>query len=135
MILVGLTGGLGSGKSYVARALEAKGALVVDADALAREVVEPGTAALAEIIEVFGHGVLNTDGSLNRKALAAIAFSNVIHGSGVEAAGGKNCARGIKQLGPTLAAVEPGRAIGCQVVGLKSHRARVVADGPVPFSV
>ena len=72
--MVGLTGGIGSGKSTVARLLEARGAVVVDADAIAREVVEPGTPALGKLVERFGPEVLNRDGSLDRAALAAKAF-------------------------------------------------------------
>lgn len=76
MILVGLTGGLGSGKSHVATALAAKGARVVDADQLARDVVAVGTPALAEIVDVFGQQVINSDGTLNRAALASIVFAD-----------------------------------------------------------
>jgi dephospho-CoA kinase len=72
--MVGLTGGIGSGKSTVARLLEARGAVVVDADAIARQVVEPGTPALEKLVERFGPGILNGDGSLDRAALAAKAF-------------------------------------------------------------
>ncbi|MFO7592065.1 MAG: dephospho-CoA kinase [Acidimicrobiia bacterium] len=74
MLLVGLTGGIGSGKSTVARLLEERGAVVVDADAVAREVVEPGTPALAALVERFGDGVLAPDGTLDRPALASLAF-------------------------------------------------------------
>lgn len=76
MILVGLTGGLGSGKSHVAKTLADKGARIVDADQLAREVVAVGTPALAEIADTFGSGVINADGTLNRAALAAIVFAD-----------------------------------------------------------
>ncbi len=75
-MLIGLTGGIGSGKSTVARLLAARGAVVVDADELARAVVEPGTPALAAIVDRFGVGVLRVDGSLDRSALAAIVFSD-----------------------------------------------------------
>lgn len=75
MHLVGLTGGIGSGKSTVARLLAERGAVVVDADQVAREVVEPGEPALAEIAERFGAGVLD-DGRLDRPALAAIVFGD-----------------------------------------------------------
>ena len=74
MLLVGLTGGIGSGKSTVARLLEARGAVIVDADAVARAVVEPGTPALAKLVERFGDDVLAADGSLDRQALADKAF-------------------------------------------------------------
>jgi len=74
--MVGLTGGIGSGKSTVARLLEAKGAWIVDADAVARAVVEPGTPALAALVERFGEGVLAADGTLDRPALAKVAFAD-----------------------------------------------------------
>jgi len=76
MRLIGLTGGIGTGKSTVARMLAARGAAVVDADLLAREVVEPGTPALAEIAAEFGPGVLQADGSLDRAALGALVFGD-----------------------------------------------------------
>jgi dephospho-CoA kinase len=73
---VGLTGGIGSGKSEVSRRLAARGAVVIDADTVAREVVEPGTPALAEIADAFGGGVLRPDGSLNREKLGEAVFSD-----------------------------------------------------------
>jgi dephospho-CoA kinase len=76
MLAVGLTGGIGSGKSTVAELLARRGAVVVDADAVAREVVEPGTPALAALVERFGGGILAADGSLDRAALAAVAFAD-----------------------------------------------------------
>ena len=75
MLLIGLTGGIGSGKSTVAAMLRDQGIRVVDADQIAREVVEPGQPALAELVEVFGQGILNDDGSLNRQELANRAFA------------------------------------------------------------
>lgn len=74
MLMVGLTGGIGSGKSTVARMLTERGAVVVDADAIAREVVEPGTPALEKLVERFGADILHPDGSLDRGELAAQAF-------------------------------------------------------------
>jgi dephospho-CoA kinase len=74
--LFGLTGGIASGKSTVAARLRAHGVPVVDADALAREVVAPGTEGLRAVVEAFGEGVLAADGSLDRKALARVAFSD-----------------------------------------------------------
>lgn len=74
MYLIGLTGGIASGKSVVAERLASHGAVVVDADVLARKVVEPGTPGLARIAEEFGPGVINADGTLNRPALGAIIF-------------------------------------------------------------
>ncbi len=76
MLKVGLTGGIAAGKSLVARTLVECGASLIDADALAREVVEPGTGGLAAVIEAFGPDVLAADGSLDRPALAAIVFGN-----------------------------------------------------------
>ena len=73
---VGLTGGIGAGKSTVARLLAEHGALVLDADLAARAVVEPGTEGLAEVVEAFGPGVLGADGSLDRAALAAVVFAD-----------------------------------------------------------
>ncbi|MGX7827825.1 dephospho-CoA kinase [Actinokineospora sp. 24-640] len=76
MLRIGLTGGIGSGKSTVAARLAEHGALVIDADALAREVVEPGTDGLAAIAAEFGPGVLTSDGALDRPALAATVFTD-----------------------------------------------------------
>jgi dephospho-CoA kinase len=76
MRLIALTGGIASGKSAVAARLAEHGAIVVDADKLAREVVEPGTAALAAIADHFGPEVIAEDGSLNRAALGAIIFAD-----------------------------------------------------------
>ena len=76
MLLVGLTGGIGSGKSTVARMLEARGAVVFDADVLAREVVEPGTPGHAAVTERFGANVLAPGGELDREALASIVFAD-----------------------------------------------------------
>ncbi len=76
MTLLGLTGGIASGKSTVAARLAEHGAVVVDADQLAREAVEPGSRGLAGVVREFGEGVLKPDGSLNRQALAAIVFGD-----------------------------------------------------------
>ena len=72
--IVGLTGGIGSGKSTVAAMLRDLGATVLDADAIVREIQAPGGAALAEIVEAFGPDVLDASGSLDRDALGAIVF-------------------------------------------------------------
>ena len=74
--VIGLTGGIASGKSTVARMLRERGAAVVDADLLARQVVEPGQPALAELVARFGAQILTPDGHLDRKRLGAIAFSD-----------------------------------------------------------
>ena len=76
MLRVGLTGGIGAGKSEVSRRLAAEGAVVIDADRLAREVVEPGTAGLAAVVAEFGAGVLRPDGSLDRERLGGIVFAD-----------------------------------------------------------
>lgn len=74
MYLVGLTGGIGSGKSTVAAQLRDLGCEVIDADAVAREVVESGQPALVDLVERFGEGILQPDGALDRGALASLAF-------------------------------------------------------------
>jgi dephospho-CoA kinase len=74
--LLGLSGGIGSGKSTVDSLLEALGAVVIDADTIVHELQAPGTPLLAEIVEAFGSAVLTTDGSLDRKALGAIVFGD-----------------------------------------------------------
>lgn len=76
MSIIGLTGGIASGKSLVSGILRQLGAQIVDADEVARLVVEPGTAGWAEIRHFFGEKVLNTDGSINRKALGSIVFTD-----------------------------------------------------------
>ena len=76
MRLVGLGGGIGSGKSSASRLLEARGAAIIDADVIAREVVEPGTDALRAIAVRFGDGLIRADGTLDRAALAAIVFAD-----------------------------------------------------------
>ncbi len=76
MRVFGLTGGIASGKSAVARIFRENGVPVVDADEVAREVVEKGTPGLAKIVEEFGEGVLASDGTLDRKALGAIVFDD-----------------------------------------------------------
>jgi dephospho-CoA kinase len=76
MLLVGLTGGIGTGKSTVARMLEKRGAVVFDADVLARQAVAPGTPGFDKVVERFGPNVLAPGGGLDREALASIVFSD-----------------------------------------------------------
>jgi dephospho-CoA kinase len=76
MLLVGLTGGMGSGKSTVARMLEKRGAVVFDADVLARQAVAPGTPGFEKVVERFGPNVLAPGGGLDREALASIVFAD-----------------------------------------------------------
>ncbi|GAB2497201.1 Dephospho-CoA kinase [Corynebacterium atrinae] len=79
MLRIGLTGGIGSGKTTVADLLRSHGLPVIDADLIARDVVKPGEPALAELAEAFGHDILNEDGSLNRSLLATRAFVDAKH--------------------------------------------------------
>ncbi|MER5440288.1 dephospho-CoA kinase [Streptomyces sp. NPDC002790] len=76
MLKVGLTGGIGAGKSEVSRLLVERGAVLIDADKIAREVVEPGTEGLAAVVEAFGDGVLAPDGSLDRPKLGSVVFAD-----------------------------------------------------------
>uniref|UniRef100_A0AAU2VXW7 Dephospho-CoA kinase n=1 Tax=Streptomyces sp. NBC_00008 TaxID=2903610 RepID=A0AAU2VXW7_9ACTN len=76
MLKVGLTGGIGAGKSEVSALLVGHGAVLVDADRIAREVVEPGTPGLAALVEEFGTGILTPDGTLDRPKLGSIVFSD-----------------------------------------------------------
>lgn len=76
MILVGLTGGIGSGKSTVSALLAARGAIIVDADAITREVQQPGSPVIARLVEQFGPSIVASDGSLDRPAVAAIVFND-----------------------------------------------------------
>ncbi|MEV0533236.1 dephospho-CoA kinase [Kitasatospora sp. NPDC050463] len=76
MLKIGLTGGIGAGKSEVSRLLAAHGAVIVDSDVIAREVVAPGTEGLKAVVAEFGEGVLRPDGSLDRPALGAVVFAD-----------------------------------------------------------
>lgn len=73
---IGLTGGIATGKSTVSQMLVKRGAILIDADVIAREVMEPGHPVLLEVQKRFGAGIINEDGSLNRKKLGEIVFSN-----------------------------------------------------------
>ncbi|WP_329277622.1 dephospho-CoA kinase [Streptomyces sp. NBC_00691] len=76
MLKVGLTGGIGAGKSEVSRLLVSYGAVLIDADRIAREVVEPGTPGLAAVVEAFGEHVLTAEGTLDRPRLGSIVFAD-----------------------------------------------------------
>ncbi|WP_326649230.1 MULTISPECIES: dephospho-CoA kinase [unclassified Streptomyces] len=76
MLKVGLTGGIGAGKSEVSRLLVSYGAVLIDADKIAREVVEPGTPGLAAVVDAFGSGILAADGTLDRPKLGSIVFAD-----------------------------------------------------------
>ncbi|MDO8426801.1 MAG: dephospho-CoA kinase [Deltaproteobacteria bacterium] len=75
-MIAGLTGGIATGKSLVSNELKRLGARIIDADIIAREIVEPGKPAYNEIVEEFGKGILNEDGTLNRRELGRIVFSD-----------------------------------------------------------
>ena len=75
-MIIGLTGGIGAGKTTVSDYLKKKGYPVLDADEVAREIVEPGSETLEELTRAFGKNILNSDGSLNRRFLAGIVFSD-----------------------------------------------------------
>ncbi|MFG2674137.1 dephospho-CoA kinase [Streptomyces sp. NPDC048445] len=85
MLKVGLTGGIGAGKSEVSALLVGHGAVLVDADRIAREVVEPGTPGLAALVEEFGTGILVPDGTLDRPKLGSIVFSDAARLAGLNA--------------------------------------------------
>ncbi|MFF4379089.1 dephospho-CoA kinase [Kitasatospora sp. NPDC001547] len=76
MLKIGLTGGIGAGKSEVSRLFAARGAVIVDSDVIAREVVAPGTDGLAAVVAEFGPQVLREDGALDRPALGAVVFAD-----------------------------------------------------------
>ena len=82
--VIGLTGGIATGKSCIARFFQSKGAAVIDADQLAREAVEPGSRGLAQVVAAFGSGVLAPDGRLDRKRLADLVFSDSARRSQLE---------------------------------------------------
>ena len=146
---IGLTGGIASGKSTVADLLGARGALVIDADVLAREVVEPGTPGLAAVVARFGPSVLAPDGRLDRAALARVVFSAddasrtarrdleaVIHPAvrarAAELEAGAAPGRPVVQVIPLL--VETGQADGFDLVVVvdvpeEVQRARLLARG------
>lgn len=82
---IAVTGGIGSGKSAVTARLAQRGAVVIDADLIAREVVEPGTPGLAAVVAEFGPGILTPDGALDRPAMAAIVFADAERRRALEA--------------------------------------------------
>jgi dephospho-CoA kinase len=113
-MLVGLTGGIGSGKSLVAELLAAHGATIIDADVLAREVVAPGTPGLAAVRERFGAGVLRSDGSLDRGALGRIVFGDPLARRDLEAI----IHPAVRARAAALTAAAPQGAVVVQVIPL-----------------
>jgi dephospho-CoA kinase len=129
VLRVGLTGGIGSGKSEVSGRLAAHGAVVIDADVAAREVVEPGTPGLSRVAEAFGAEVLGRDGTLDRERLGAIVFRDpalratlnaIVHPlvgdwmraaerAAIDAAGGDAAARGLVVVHDVPLLAENGR--------------------------
>jgi dephospho-CoA kinase len=111
MLRVGLTGGLGSGKSTVAGMFAELGAAVISADKLGRQLMQPGEPVYAAIIETFGHGVVRGDGSLDRKALAELAFqqnqagalNHIVHPAVIAAE--EEWMRGVFDADPTRVAI------------------------------
>ena len=98
MLLVGLTGGIGSGKSTVARLLDRRGAVVIDADQLAREAVASGTPGFEQIVKVFGTRMIGADGELDRAALAAEVFADDVLRMNLEAITHPEVARRFAEL-------------------------------------
>ncbi len=116
MILFGLTGGIASGKSSVGQRFHARGVPVIDADRVARDVVEAGTEGLAAVVEAFGADVLAEDGTLDRKALARVAFGDDAARRRLNAILHPRIAARTAQLGAELA--DRGEALGCYEAAL-----------------
>lgn len=95
VLSVALTGGIGAGKTTVARLLAQRGAILIDSDVLSREVVEPGTPGLEAIVERFGPAVLAADGSLDRQALGTIIFADAQARADRRHRAGHGCAVGL----------------------------------------
>ena len=132
MLRVGLTGGIASGKSVVADELGARGAVIIDADVLAREVVEPGTPGLAAIVERFGDDVL-LDGRLDRKALGDIVFADESARRDLEAI----VHPAVRRRAAELEAIAPDDAVVVHVIPLLVETGQqdafdvcLVVDGP-----
>jgi len=111
---IGLTGGIASGKSTVADLLAARGAVIVDSDVLAREVVEPGTPGLDAVVARFGPGVLTADGSLDRAALGRIVFADPSARADLEAI----IHPAVRARAAELSAAAPRDAVVVQVIPL-----------------
>lgn len=107
MQFIGLTGGIAAGKSAVAARLAEHGAVVIDADAVAREVVEPGTLALAKIAEAFGPAVIDERGRLDRPALAAIVFTDPQQRKVLEGITHPAIGRRVRELAEAATAADP----------------------------
>ncbi len=135
VLLVGLTGGIASGKSTVAQRLVEHGALLIDADLLAREVVEPGTPGLAAVVDRFGVGVLAADGSLDRPALGRVVFADPVARQHLE----QIIHPAVRDRAAELVASAPDGAVVVQMIPLlvetgqtSSFDLVVVVDVPTP---
>jgi dephospho-CoA kinase len=131
MYLIGLTGGIASGKSVVSSRLRELGAVVVDADVLAREVVEPGQPALAAIADAFGPRVIADDGSLDRAALGAIIFSDADQRAVLNGITHPAVWRRAKELFAEAERVDPGAIVVYDVPLL----AEAAANRPITFDL
>lgn len=120
VLRVGLTGGMGAGKSAVANLLAKRGAVIIDLDLLGRQALEPGQPGLAEVVELFGAGVLNEDGSLDRAAMAAQVFSDPE-------------ARGKIEKITWAAMAKGGQAIAEKAQQEQGDQAIIVTDAPILF--
>ncbi|HEY7484793.1 MAG TPA: dephospho-CoA kinase [Streptosporangiaceae bacterium] len=138
MLRVGLTGGIGSGKSEVARRLVAHGAVLIDADVVAREVVEPGTPGLDAVAGEFGPDVLLPDGSLDRDRLGSIVFADADRRAALNAIVHPLVGRRMQEL---FDAVPPGAVVVYDVPLLTENNLAdlydvvVVVDAPVETQV
>ncbi|MCT2194079.1 dephospho-CoA kinase [Paenibacillus sp. MB22_1] len=108
---IGLTGGIATGKSTVSRLLAERGAAIIDADVIAREIMEPGHPVLAAVSERFGPGVLHPDGTLNRKKLGEIVFSNPEERKALEALTHPAIRAEMKRRMEELEAADPHRLV------------------------
>ena len=142
MLAVGLTGGIGSGKSAVADLLVARGAVLIDADLMAREVVAPGGPAYGALVERFGPGILAADGTLDRPALAAVVFADPEaagrpqrHHPPGHRGGDARPAAGRRCPGRTASSSSPSPCSGRPTATLLPLDAVVVVDCPVEVAV
>jgi dephospho-CoA kinase len=110
-MIIGLTGGIATGKSTVSNMLRERGAAIVDADRVAREVVEPGEPALQEIVNRFGSEILNEDGTLNRKKLGGIVFADPARRKELEAITHPAIRARMRERMAALASEDPDRLI------------------------
>jgi dephospho-CoA kinase len=106
VLAVGLTGGIGSGKSAVADLLVARGAVLIDADQLARDVVAPGGPAFQPLIDRFGPGIVTSDGTIDRPALAAVAFADDVARADLNAITHPAIGLAMRQAGEALAGTD-----------------------------